>query len=225
MFNKNTEHGANVIFVISRRCVGLGGGDQQTQSWHSAKEGGASWREEDERCLLLIANIWVCVWQRWVCDGFKKVWVSHVGDVWGVGVTGGSAGWGVWKQHAHRFLRQLNPWWQLSRRRGNQCHLFFFFFWRNSHLCSPFNFEVAGWVWLCESSAQRGLRQLKEEALTCRVSHLDLIQGLIISQRGPELRMHCDVCYMWVSLRWSSVSLAALAPKFKINVFFKLAER
>lgn len=56
MFNKNTEHGANVIFVISGRRVGLSGGDRQTQSWQCAEEGGA-WRREDD---VLIANTCEC---------------------------------------------------------------------------------------------------------------------------------------------------------------------
>lgn len=74
----------------------------------------------------------VCVWQQ----GEMCELVLLVNKVMGV-----TCGWclerlchrkpwqsaaerGVWKRQAHHFLRQHNPWWQLSYCHGNECHLF-----------------------------------------------------------------------------------------------------
>lgn len=73
-------------------------------------------------------NVCVCYVCGYVCEWvlliwWKKFWVSNVGDGWGVDVIGSSTERGVWKQHALHFLRQHNPWWQLSYCHGNECHL------------------------------------------------------------------------------------------------------
>lgn len=74
----------------------------------------------------------VCVWQQGeMCELVLLVnKVMGVTCGWCLGRLCHRKPWqsaaerGVWKRQAHHFLRQHNPWWQLSYCHGNECHLF-----------------------------------------------------------------------------------------------------
>jgi len=103
----------------------------------------------------------MCEWVQ-LTGWWEKLRVSQEGDVRGVAVIRGSAEWRAWKQHA-----LSSPWQRVPPIRCN------------AYLYSWFNFEMAGLILLCDSSANRTLGGLNISLLA--VEPIASVKNLIIT--------------------------------------------